>query len=237
MDYLGKKAVVVGGSSGIGLASAKFLASNGAQVTIASRNREKLEKAKDSIGGVAIYKLDATDEGQVKQFFDSITNIDYLITTVGSSIKGDLFGLDTAKIKETFNSKYWGQFLSVKYGSARVKADGSIILFAGAYSKKAIKGSFVMTSINQAIEGLAKGLAIELAPIKVNAISPGFIDTPAHSHMSDEEKQGLFNYLKESLPLKRVGQADDIVQAVDYLLRNKYTTGSTLFVDGGFSLV
>ncbi|MGA8571748.1 MAG: SDR family oxidoreductase [Desulfobaccales bacterium] len=237
MDLKDKRIVVIGGTSGMGLATAKAAAALGAQVVIAGRNTEKLEKAKKEIGvPVRGLALDVGEEAQIKTFFAEVGEFDHL-TTPGSTIHGGPFlTLDSASAKADFQSKFWGQYLAAKYGAPLVRPGGSIVFFAGMWSQRPRAGVAVIAAINGAIESLARALAVELAPIRVNAVSPGLVDTPIFAGMDPARRQEMFRAFSEVAPLRRVGRPEEVAEAVLYLMGNSFTTGSTLYVDGGYLL-
>lgn len=233
----GKRIVIIGGSSGIGLATAKMAAAEGALVVLASRSLEKLDKAKAEIPGrVEVFTVDIREENSVKQLFDAVGEFDHLTTPGGELVSGRFLDLDIQDAKKAFDSKFWGQYQAAKYGAPKIRTGGSITLFSGANSQRPARQASVRAAVNSAIEGLARALATELSPIRVNVISPGIVDTPLHNHMKKEQKEALFKSVSASLPAKRVGKAEDIAQTVMYLMTNGFTSGSTLFVDGGYTL-
>jgi len=234
MSLKGKRIVVIGGSSGFGLATAKAATKEGADVIIASRSIDKLERAKKDIGGNTTTKvLDTREESQLKAFFNEIGKFDHLIVSGSVSSPGSCLGLSSELARMSFDSKFWGQYFAVKYGAPHLAENGSIVLFSGVLSQRPELDTAVMSAVNCAVEGLARALAIELAPIRVNVISPGYVDTPLFDGMKDQEKSALFENIAKQLPVGRIGQPEEIAQSVLYLLASGYTTGSTLIVDGG----
>ena len=237
MTLKDKRLVIIGGTSGIGLATAKAAAARGAQVVIGARHYDQLERAKKEIGGaVEGLTLDVSDEGEIRAFFEWAGRFDHL-TTPGSSIHGGPFlSLDIATAQADFQSKFWGQYLAAKYGAPRLRPGGSIVLFAGMWSQRPPAGVATVAAINGAIESLARALAVELAPIRVNAVSPGLIDTPIFSGMPAAQKEARFKGFADVAPVRRVGKPEEVAQTVLYLMTNTFTTGSTLYVDGGYLL-
>lgn len=237
MKFQGQKIIVIGGSSGIGLATAKMAGAEGATVIIASRSEEKLRKAADQIQGrVETITVNVMDENSIKSLFDKVGDFNHLATPGSEAPMGPFLQMDTRTARAGFDSKFWGQYLAAKYGAPRIRAGGSITFFAGVWSQKPVPGSSVITAINSAIEGLGRSLAMELAPIRVNTVSPGIVDTPMYAGMAPDEKEAMFKEVVVSVPVKRIGKPEDIAQAVLYLMRNGYTTGSTLYIDGGTAL-
>jgi len=238
MTLRDKKVVIIGGSSGIGLATAQAAAAAGAYVLIAGRSQEKLQRAAMEIeGDVDTHLLDVTREGEVEEFFASLGTLDHLVTTAAAGGKGLFLETESSAVRDVFESKFWGQYHAAKYAAPRINAGGSITLFAGVASRKPLPGLVAYAAVNGAIEGLCRTLALELAPIRVNAVSPGIVMTPAYEAMPDHEPRAMFESLAEKLPAKRIGRPEDIAQTVLYLIANGYTTGTVISVDGGHRLV
>ena len=237
MRFQGQKIVVIGGSSGMGLATSKMAAAEGAVVYIGGRSEERLRQARAQIkGNVELSTVNVVDEDSVKAFFDKIGEFDHLTTPGSEAIIGKFLELDISEAKKAFDSKFWGQYRAAKYGAPKIREGGSITFFAGIWSQRPIFGSAPVAAINSAIEGLGRALAVELAPIRVNTVSPGIVDTPMYSGMDPGKRKAMFQGIAASIPGKRVGRPEDIAQTVLYLMANGYTTGSTLYVDGGATL-
>jgi NAD(P)-dependent dehydrogenase (short-subunit alcohol dehydrogenase family) len=233
----GKRAVFIGGSSGMGLAAAQLALKVGAQVVIAGRSREKLEQAKKEMGGRAeALSLNATDEAAVKAFFQQVGTFDHLVTTITSGERKAFLKLDMALAKAHFDGKFWGQWLAAKYGAPQIKAGGSITFFSGIWSHRPPAEVAVVAAMNSGIEGLTRALAVELAHLRVNAVAPGLIDTPLYASMPVEVREGMFAAYGAATPAKRVGRPEEVAQTVVYLMANAFTTGTTIFVDGGYTL-
>ena len=237
MSIENKRVVIIGGSSGLGLATAKAAAAAGAEVIIASRSAERLEKAKGEIGGrVQAYVLDVTVEADVKAFFEKIGPFDHLVTPGNEGAFGSFLEMDTEVGKAGFNSKFWGQYRAAKYGAPKMRPGGSITFFAGAYTYSPEPGSAILTTINSAIEGLGRVLAVELSPLRVNVVSPGLTDTPLYAGWSAEQRESIYKAVAAALPAKRIGAPEDIAEAVLYLMNSSFTTGSVVRPDGGATL-
>ena len=229
------KVIVIGGSSGMGLATAKLLAAEGAQVIIASRSREKLDEALQVIGDNAeARQLDFSKEDAVQEFFSLLGAFDHLVLMgAGLPAWGKLSDIQSPALESAFKTKFWGYFLCAKYGAPLIRKGGSLLFTIGGAARSAIPGTAGVAAVNGAIMCMAMTLAKELAPIRVNILSPGLVDTPAYNWMSAEEKKAFFKQMGGNLPVGRVGKPDEVAQAALYLLSNGFTTGAILDVDGG----
>jgi NAD(P)-dependent dehydrogenase (short-subunit alcohol dehydrogenase family) len=235
----GKKVVIIGGSSGIGLATAKSVTTKGGNVIIVSSNQQRIDKSLLEIGGQSLgYAIDVTNEMQVKKLFEKIGSFDHLIFTAGENLilsNVEDTGLEDAR--NYFNIRYWGAFTAVKYASPFINATGSIVLTSGIASNRPNKGWALGASICAAMEGFTRALAMELAPIRVNIVSPGVVKTALWGNMSESDRKQMYDTIGNALPVKRVGEAEDIAKTFVYLLEQEYGTGQTLIIDGGTSLV
>jgi NAD(P)-dependent dehydrogenase (short-subunit alcohol dehydrogenase family) len=228
-----KKVLVIGGGSGMGLAIAETAVREGARVIVASRSEEKLKAACEKIGAdVRRYVVDFTDAASVKNLFSAVGPVDHLAIP-GSAVKtGPLKELPLSDAKSSMNSKFFGPYLSVR--EARLNPDGSIILFSGILSRRPDKGSPILAAINSAVETLGKALAVALAPLRVNVISPGMTrDTGAYLGMPEQAREEMFANVARSLPVKRVGYPSDIASVAVELMANSFITGAVIDVDGG----
>jgi NAD(P)-dependent dehydrogenase (short-subunit alcohol dehydrogenase family) len=235
----GKIIVIIGGSSGIGLATAKLVASKGGLVIIASSNQRRIDKALQELPAGSIgYAIDVTNEMQVKNIFERIGAFDHLVFTAGENIiLGNVADTTLEIARNYFNIRYWGAFTAVKYAAPFINTTGSIVLTSGIASNRPNKGWALGASICSATEGFGRAMAIELAPIRVNIVSPGVVKTELWSRMSESDREAMYTNIGTALPVKRVGEAEDIAKTFVYLLEQQYGTGQTLIIDGGTSLV
>jgi NAD(P)-dependent dehydrogenase (short-subunit alcohol dehydrogenase family) len=234
-----KRVVIIGGSSGIGLAVAKEVASQGANVVIVSSKAERVQEAIQSIGGdVRGQAVDVSDEKAVEGFFATLSAFDHLVFTAGDSLQlHELADTDLKQARRAFELRYWSVLAAVKYGSPQIRKGGSIVLTTGVAGRRPHRGWVIAASVCGTIEALTRALAVELAPIRVNAVSPGVVRTNLWQNMSSAEREQLYENVGKRLPVGRVGEAHDIAQAFLFLMKEGFSTGQTVVVDGGTVLV
>ena len=226
------RVLVVGGSSGIGLATAAAAAEAGAAVTIASRSLTKLESAVSTLGKTArAVALDTGDVAAVERLFADDAPWDHIVVSAAQTPSGPVRGLSLADAKIAMESKFWGAYHVAR--AAKIREGGSLTFVSGFLSVRPSSNSVLQGAINAALEALARGLALELTPVRVNAVSPGLIATPLWSGMADDKRDAMFAGAAQRLPARRVGQPEDIANAVMFLVKTPFATGSTVRVDGG----
>jgi NAD(P)-dependent dehydrogenase (short-subunit alcohol dehydrogenase family) len=227
-----KKVLIVGGSSGIGAATAKAFAAQGAEVTIASRNQGKLDAVAAEIGKpVRTAVLDTTDEAAVEAFFAKTGQFDHVVISAAQTPGGPVRQLNLSDAYAAMNSKFWGAYRVAR--AVGIAEGGSLTFVSGFLSVRPSGSSVLQGAINAALEALARGLALELSPVRVNTVSPGLIATPLWSKLDVDARQKMFDGAAARLPARRVGQPEDVANAVVYLAQTPYATGSTVLVDGG----
>lgn len=226
-----RKIVVVGGGSGIGYAVAQKAANAGAEVVIASRSLEKLQAAAKHLGeSVQVEQVDVSDEQSVVDFFHRVGPFDHLAATIKPQLpSGRFLENEVAAVKAAFEAKFWGQYRLAKLGAQYIRPNGSIVLTSGIASRRSYPGYSAVSAMNAATEALSKAIAIELAPIRVNTVCPGFVDAEPPTPTRTQHVKTL----APSLPLKRLGSANEVAEAYLYLFGNIYSTGSVVVVDGG----
>lgn len=235
MNLSEQTVVVIGGGSGMGLAIASAASTAGANVIIASRTLDKLNKAAQDIGErTKAIVLDMTDEASIKHFFSEIGVIDHLVITASSVKTGPIKTLSSENAIASMRSKFWGPYLCARY--AQIKPTGSLTFFSGVLSRKPAAGLAALCAVNAAVEGLGRALAIELAPVRVNVISPGLTDTGVYNGMPEAMRKSFFEDTAKSLPVGRIGKSEDIAEAALMLMTNEFMTGVTLDIDGGAML-
>lgn len=228
--FEGKRVLVVGASSGIGRATAAAFAAAGAHVVAASRGGDKLTAVADEIGAKP-RALDMLDEAAVTAFFAEAAPFDHVVVSAAATKSGSVADLDLADAKAAMNSKFFGAYTVAR--AARIAEGGTLTFISGFLSERPSAGAVLQGAINAALEGLARGLALERAPVRVNAVSPGLIETPLWSQMPTDKRVAMFAGAAEKLPARRVGRPEDIANAVLFLASTPFATGSTVRVDGG----
>jgi NAD(P)-dependent dehydrogenase (short-subunit alcohol dehydrogenase family) len=234
-----KRIVVLGGSSGIGLAVAQQVVARGARAIIASSNADRVKQAVATLDGNAEgHALDLSNERDIQNFFQKIGDFDHLVFTAGDTLQlNELAATDLTKARHAFELRYWAALAAVKYASPHIRKDGSIVLTTGVAGRRPHKGWTVAASVCGTIEALTRALAVELAPIRVNAVSPGVVRTNLWQNMSVKDRDQLYDRVGKSLPVGRVGEAHDVAQAYMFLMQEGFSTGQTIVVDGGTVLV
>jgi len=234
-----KRVVVVGGSSGIGLAVAELSATHAAEVVIASSKEAKVRQATSAIGGKTQGEVvDFSDERSVETFFTRLGAFDHLVFTAGDSLQLDeLASTNLQQARHAFELRYWAALAAVKYASPHIRKDGSIVLTTGVAGQRPHKGWTVAASVCGTIEALTRALAVELAPIRVNAVCPGVVRTNLWQSMNADAREQLYESVGKSLLVGRVGEACEIARAYLFLMQQGYATGQTVVLDGGAVLV
>ena len=239
MSLDGKRVVILGGTSGIGLATAKAAQRECAVVAVASSRQERVDTALASLDkGAEGHVVDLSDEAQVRKFFEHVGAFDHLVYTAGETLQ--LETLDAVQLDHArgfVNIRFWGAFMAVKYGNAHIRPGGSVTLTTGIAALRPRKGWTLVASICGAMEALTRALALELAPIRVNAVCPGVVRTELWNDMTEADRDALYRDVAQSLPVGRVGEREDIAHAYLYLMREGYSTGQVIVVDGGAALV
>ena len=231
-----KSVLVIGGSSGIGYATAAGALAQGAKVTIASRSDEKLRAAQASLPGpVQARPLDVGDTAAVDAFFAAAPAYDHIVVSGAAFKFGTVREQNIDDAYAAMNVKFWGAYRVARM--AKIAPAGSIVFVSGFLSRRPKPNMVLVGAINAALETLAQGLALEMAPIRFNVVSPGIIDTPTRAAMPAEPRKALLENTAKALPVKRVGQAEDCAEQILLMLRNTFMTGSVVYVDGGGLLI
>ncbi len=230
MLLAGQKVVVVGGSSGIGLATAELARNEGAEVMIASRNKERVSAAAEKIGAKP-FVVDVTSDDSVAALFNSVGMVDHVVVTAAQLRSGPFKTVPMDDVRATMEAKFWGSWRVAR--AAEIRKGGSLTLVSGFLSIRPRPNSAIVGAANGAIESLARSLALELAPVRVNAVSPGIIDTPIRAAMPEASRQELLAKTAAALPVGRVGVGEDIARQILAFMTIGFASGSVVYIDGG----
>lgn len=238
MKFSHQTVVIVGGSSGIGLATAKAAHAEGAFVVIVGRSQERLNRAIAEIGSrVQAVEADVEDEASVDIAFTKIERFDHLFISAQDAATAPLIETTKDKFRPTLDSKIWGALHVVKHAASRIQKDGSIVFISGLAGRKGYSGFALAGAANAGIEAVARNLAIELAPVRVNTVCAGVIDTAMLDKVFGTQRQEIVAAIANKLPVKWIGKPEEIANAVLFLMSNGFVTGATLLIDGGDALV
>jgi NAD(P)-dependent dehydrogenase (short-subunit alcohol dehydrogenase family) len=230
-----KTILVVGRGSGIARAVALLARSEGARVIVAGRDRAKLADSYDD-DGISAETIDITDDASIAALADRVGRVDHVVSTASARARGNLADLQRENLRMSFDTKVIGPAMLAKYFAGQINPGGSFVLFSGVHAFKINVGYLGVGITNGAVDFLTRWLAVELAPIRVNAISPGVIDTGAWDPLGAEGKRDYFEHIAAGNPARRIGTPEDIAGAVLFAMTNTFMTGMTLKVDGGESL-
>ncbi|WP_019927814.1 SDR family oxidoreductase [Nocardia sp. BMG111209] len=234
----GRRIVVIGGSSGMGLATAHAAATAGAEVTIASSNKERLQTALAGLpDGADGLVTDLRNEADVIALFDHVGELNHLVFTAGDAAPpGTVQDTPLTEARAMFDVRLWGAITAVKYAAPRIRRGGSITLTTGTIGVRPAPGRALAATSAAAAEGLVRGLAIELAPIRVNAVPSGTVRTPMWDAIPEPQRTALFATLAQRTLTGTVGEPENIAAAHLHLMQNSFVTGTILTVDGGLLL-
>jgi NAD(P)-dependent dehydrogenase (short-subunit alcohol dehydrogenase family) len=231
-------ALIIGGTSGIGLAAARRLAGEGLKVTIAGRDRDRLAAAAGALAGkVDARPLDAADAAQVRDFFKTVGAFDHLVLALGSGRGfGPFATLDLGEVRRGFEEKVWPHLSCAQAALPTIRKDGSITFISAVSAQMAAAGTAGLAAANGALAIVTPILATELRPLRVNAVTPGVIDTPWWDFLNPEQRAAAFAEYGGKSPVGRVGAPDDVAKAISFLISDSFVTGHVLTCDGGLRL-
>lgn len=233
----GKRVLVIGRGSGIARAVALAARAEGAEVTVAGRDAGTLASEYEGESGIHAQTVDVTSEASIAQLVVALGEVDHVVCTASARARGRVQDLKPETVAISFAVKAIGPILLAKHLAPIVPPDGSFVLFSGATAIRPQVGMLAVAGTNGAVDSITRGLAVELAPIRVNAIAPGTIDSGAYDALGEEAKGALFRSRSASNPAHRVGEPDDVARAVIFALTAGFVTGLTIRVDGGEALV
>lgn len=231
MDINGKKAIVFGGTSGIGLSATQMLSDKGAHVIALSRNPDKLKNVPKN---VTTKKMDVLDRDALEKFFQEVGEYDILVNsaTGGARAVGPFLSMDLDGYRASFD-KLWGYTNVVRYGAKFLKDNGNIVLVSGSPARKCRPGQIAISSVGGAVEAFARGIAPEIAPKRINIVSPGIIDTPM-SPLQGKEREDYYKNTTNNNLIPRAGTPDEVATGIIFAIENEFITGTTIDIDGGW---
>ncbi|MEC9344454.1 MAG: SDR family oxidoreductase [Pseudomonadota bacterium] len=235
----GQHVVVVGGASGIGLAVARKCAGEGARLTLVGRTESRLREAAAEIGGARYQVADAATDGALGDAYAAAGVFDHLVTTVSASstrlgVAVDMVDMPLGAAHDFFEGKFWGQYRSAREALGHVARTGSITFTSGVAARRSLPGHTILAAANAAIEACARQLANELAPLRVNTISPGLTATRTYDHYTPAEREAFFQRVTGNMPLGRAARPEEIADAYLFAITADYLTGAVIDIDGGF---
>jgi NAD(P)-dependent dehydrogenase (short-subunit alcohol dehydrogenase family) len=233
MDLKGKRAIVLGGTSGIGLATVRQLVDSGARVVAGGRSADRIAEASKQAPGATFVQVDVLDRMALESLFTHHAGFEVLVNaaTGGERATGPFLEMDLDGFQASFR-KLWGYTNSVRLGAPQMSPDGAIVLVSGFPARKAGPGLSALSAVGNAVEGFVRAVAPEIAPRRINTVSPGVIDTPMFTDTGEQRAQRLARST-QNFPIKRAGTSDEVASAILFLLQHDYITGSVIDVDGG----
>jgi NAD(P)-dependent dehydrogenase (short-subunit alcohol dehydrogenase family) len=234
MKIKGRKAIILGGTSGIGLEAARQLADAGAEVVVASRSQANRETAARALGSNSIIReVDVLDRDGLAALFREQAPFDILVcaATGGPRATGPFLEMELDGFQGSF-AKLWGYTNSVRLGTSSMSDDGAIVLVSGYPARRPSPGASAISTVGNAVEGFARAIASEIAPRRINVVSPGVISTPMFN-LDPKLRETFLSSATESFAIPRAGQPEEVASAILFLIENEFVTGTTIDVDGG----
>ena len=225
--------LVVGRGGGFARAIALAARDSGARVVAAGRNQEALKAAYADEASISTDYVDLTDDRTIVSLSERLGAVDHVVSTGSARVRGRIADLDREAVRLSFDTKVIGPLMLAKHFAPRMTDSGSFVLFSGVAATKITVGTMAVAITNAAADTLARSLALELAPIRVNAISPGVVDTGAWDALGEQGKADYFADVSARNPVRRIGTVDDIAAAVLFAMTSTFLTGQTLHIDGG----
>ena len=236
-ELVGQTVVVLGGSAGIGLETARRARAEGARLILTGRNAERLQQAARELDARST-AFDATDPGSLERFFGDLpTPVDHVMVTAGRPTYGRLLDMDLAQMREALGEHLLMALQVARHAARKVRAGGSLVLMGGTGARRPALGLVIASTVTAALPALTANLALELAPVRVNLIAAGFVDTPLSASLLGDRLDDRRNQLRSTLPIRRVVGPADVAALAVHLMTNTALTGATYDVDGGQQLV
>lgn len=236
MQLSNRNVVIIGGSSGIGFATAQLALALGANVTITGRSENKLRWAAKELDGVKTVIVDVNNQTDIAQLFEDLEYVDHLVVLGGSLASGTICDTPLEELLRPIVERVWGAIYAVRHAVPKM-TQGSITLTSGLLASRPVAGMAVVAAAVGGIEAMTRGLSLELAPIRINAVAPGYINTPLLKAALDDQYETVVTAQSATLPVKRIGTAEETAKAIMFLMANGFMTGEVLHIDGGGRLI
>jgi NAD(P)-dependent dehydrogenase (short-subunit alcohol dehydrogenase family) len=237
-ELLGQTVVVIGGSAGIGLETARRARAEGADVILTGRNPERLEHAARELGAMSTAAFDAADFDRLERFFEDLpTPVDHVMVTAGGPYYAPLAEMDFAEARRSVDDHMWLALHLARNAIGKVRPGGTLLFMGGTGARRAAIGLALASAVTHAMPALVAGLALELAPIRVNLIAAGFVDTPLSASLLGDQLEERRNQLRATLPIGRVVEPTDVAALAVHVMANTTLTGATYDIDGGQQLI
>jgi NAD(P)-dependent dehydrogenase (short-subunit alcohol dehydrogenase family) len=237
-ELLGQTVVVIGGSAGIGLETARRASAEGANLIITGRNPERLQRAASELGAQSTAAFDATDPASLERFFRELAStIDHVMVTAGRPYYGRLVDMDFAQVRRFLDEHLLLPLQIARNAAHKVRPGGTLLFMSGTNARHPRIGLAIASTLTAAAPALIANLALELAPIRVNLIAAGFVDTPLSASLLGDELENRRNQLRATLPIRRVVTPADVAALAVHIMTNTALTGATYDVDGGQQLI
>ena len=236
-ELLDQTVVVIGGSSGIGLETARRARAQGAKVILAARNPERLKHAANEIDALSTASFDATDPVAIERFFRDLPTIDHVLVTAGRPYYARLVEMDFTTIRDVFGQHLLQALYVARNASGKVTPGGTLIFMGGTGARRPAIGLSIASAMTAAFPALVASLAVEIAPVRVNLIAAGFVDTPLSAQLLGDQIEKRRNQLRTTLPIGRVVGPADVAALAVHIMTNTALTGATYDIDGGQQFV
>ncbi len=233
----GQTVVVIGGSAGIGLETARRARAEGAKVILTGRNPERLQRAASELGALSSAAFDAADATALERFFGGLQTIDHVMVTAGRPYYGRLADMDFAKIRDLISEHLLQALYVARYAAKKVKPGGTLIFMGGTGGRRPAIGMSIAGAVTAALPALIANLALEIAPVRVNLVAAGFVDTPLSAELLGDQLENRRTQLRTTLPIRRVVAPSDVAALAVHIMTNTALTGATYDIDGGQQLV
>ncbi len=237
-ELLGQTVVVIGGSAGIGFETARRARTEGAKLILTGRDPERLQRAATEVGALSTSAFDATDPAHLERFFRELpSKIDHVMVTAGRPHYGRLVDLDYEQARRALDEHLLLMLQVARNAAGKVRPGGTLLFMGGTGGRRPGIGLGIASTVTAALPALTANLALELAPVRVNLIAAGFVDTPLSASLLGDELENRRNQLRATLPIRRVVGPADVAALAVHIMSNTALTGATYDIDGGQQLV